>query len=121
MAAAGGNGHLANPVSGVDNMELDNGQPMRSRRCEHGCGRRWLSGVTASYSRDTDEDEVQRNKELTMMGRRTRKAQCTTLYVCDCNKKRSLAKASIDPRFASLLDPEDLEVMSTDQERISDG
>jgi hypothetical protein len=56
-----------------------------------------------------------------MMGRRTRKAQCTTLYVCDCNKKRSLAKASIDPRFTSLLDPEDLEVMSTDQERISDG
>jgi hypothetical protein len=28
--------------------------------------------------------------------------------------KRSLAKASIDPGFTSLLDPEDLEVMGTD-------
>jgi hypothetical protein len=35
--------------------------------------------------------------------------------------KRSLAKASIDPGFTSLLNPEDLEVMSMDQERISDG
>jgi hypothetical protein len=35
--------------------------------------------------------------------------------------KRSLPKASIDPGFTSLLDHEDLEIMSTDQERISDG
>jgi hypothetical protein len=35
--------------------------------------------------------------------------------------KRILAKASIDPGFTYLLDPEDLEVVSTDQERISDG
>jgi hypothetical protein len=35
--------------------------------------------------------------------------------------KRSLAKASIDPEFTSLLNSEDLEVMSTDQERVSDG
>jgi hypothetical protein len=85
MATAGGNGHLTNRVSGVDNTELKNGQPMRSRRREHGCGRRWLSGVTASYGRGTDEDEVQQSKELTMMGRRTRRAQSATLYVCDCN------------------------------------
>jgi hypothetical protein len=35
--------------------------------------------------------------------------------------KRSLAKSSIDPGFTAFLDPEDLEVMSTDQERIRDG
>jgi hypothetical protein len=35
--------------------------------------------------------------------------------------KRSLAKVLIDPGFTSLLDSEDLEVMNTDQERISDG
>jgi hypothetical protein len=75
-------------VSSVDNTELDNGQPVRSRRREHGCGRRWLSCVMASYGRDTDEDEVQQSKELTVMGRRTRKALCTTLYVCDCNKEK---------------------------------
>jgi hypothetical protein len=69
-------------------MELDNGQSVRSQRREHDCGRRWLNGVTASYGRDTDEDEVQRSKELTVMGRRTRKAQCTTLYVGDCNKEK---------------------------------
>jgi hypothetical protein len=85
MAAAGGKGHLTSRVSGVDNTELDNGQPVRSRRREHGCERRWLSGVTTSYSRGTDKDEVQRSKELTMMGRRTRRAQSATLYVCDCN------------------------------------
>jgi hypothetical protein len=72
-------------VSGVDNTELDNGQPVRSRRCENGCGRRWPSGITALYGRDTDEDEVQRSKELTVMEGRMRRAQCTTLYVCDCN------------------------------------
>jgi hypothetical protein len=35
--------------------------------------------------------------------------------------KRSLAKASIDPGFSSLHDSEDLEGMSTDHGRISDG
>jgi hypothetical protein len=44
-----------------------------------------------SYGRDSDADEVQRSKELIMMGRDTRKAQCTTLYVRDSNK-RSVAK-----------------------------
>jgi hypothetical protein len=88
MATAGCNGHLTSRVSGVDNTKLDNGQPVRSRRREHGCGRRWLSGVTASYGRDTYEDEVQRSKELIVMGRRMRKTQCTTLYICDCNKEK---------------------------------
>jgi hypothetical protein len=59
MAAAGCNGHITSRVSGVDNMELDNGQPVRSRRREYSCGRRWLSGVTVSYGRDIDADEVQ--------------------------------------------------------------
>jgi hypothetical protein len=35
--------------------------------------------------------------------------------------KRSLAKASIDPGGTSLLDSEDMKVMSKDQERIHDG
>jgi hypothetical protein len=77
-----------NRVSGVDNTELDNGQLVRSRRREYSCGRRWRSGVTASYGRDTDEDEVQWSEELTVMGRRTRKALCTTLYVRVCNKEK---------------------------------
>jgi hypothetical protein len=49
------------------------------------------------------------------MGRRTRKAQCSTLYAGDFNK-RSFVKASIDPVFTSSLDPEDLEVMGTDRD-----
>jgi hypothetical protein len=61
---------------------------MRSRRCEYGCGKRWRSDVTASYSRDTNDDEVQRSKELAVMGRRTIKAQCTTPYVHDSNKEK---------------------------------
>jgi hypothetical protein len=74
----------------------------------------------APYGRDTDEDEVQQSKELTVMERKRRQAQCThsTLVIAT---KRSLAEASIDPGFLPLLDPEDLEIMSTDQERISEG
>jgi hypothetical protein len=45
-----------------------------------------------SYGRNTDDDEVQRSKELIMMGRRTRKAQCTTLYVRDSNKENHSKK-----------------------------
>jgi hypothetical protein len=33
----GFNGHLTSRVSGVDNTELVNSQPVRSRQCEHGC------------------------------------------------------------------------------------
>jgi hypothetical protein len=54
----GYNGLLTIRVSGVDNTKLDNGQPVRSRRCKYGCGRRLRSGVAASYGRDTDADEV---------------------------------------------------------------
>jgi hypothetical protein len=120
MAAAGCNGHLTSRVSGVDNTKLDNGQPLRSRCREYSYRRRWRSGVTVSYGRDTDADEVQRSKELIVMGRRTRKlsVQHSTLAIAT---KRSLAKASIDLGFTSLLDSEDLKVMSTDQERIRDG
>jgi hypothetical protein len=73
-----------------------------------------------SYSRDTDADEVQRSKELIVMGIRTRKlsVQRSTFAIAT---KRSLAKSSIDPGFTSLLDSEDLKVMSMDQKRIRDG
>jgi hypothetical protein len=74
-----------------------------------------------SYGRNTDDDEVQRSKELIVMGRRTRKAQCTSLYARDSNEEKRSQKASIDPGCTSLLDSEDLKVMSTDQERIHDG
>jgi hypothetical protein len=46
----------------------------------------------ASYGRNTDADEVQRSKELIMMGRNTRKAQCTTLYIRDSNEKNRSKK-----------------------------
>jgi 4'-phosphopantetheinyl transferase EntD len=74
----------------------------------------------ASYGRDTDDDEVQQPKELTVMGRKTRKlsAQRFTFVMAT---KRSLAKASIDPGCTPLLDYEDLKVISTDQEQIHDG
>jgi hypothetical protein len=93
---------------------------LRSWCREYSYRRRWRSGVTVSYGRDTDADEVQRSKELIVMGRRTRKlsVQHSTLAIAT---KRSLAKASIDLGFTSLLDSEDLKVMSTDQERIRDG
>jgi hypothetical protein len=49
------------------------------------------------------------------MGRRMRRlsVQHSMLAIA---AKRSLAEASIDPGFTALLDPEDLEVMGTDQE-----
>jgi hypothetical protein len=46
----------------------------------------------ASHSRDTDADKVQQSKELIMMGSKTRKAQCTTLYVRDSNKEKRSKK-----------------------------
>jgi hypothetical protein len=44
-----------------------------------------------------------------------------TLYVHDSNKEKRNQKASIDPGCTSLLDSEDLKVMSTNQARIHDG
>jgi hypothetical protein len=55
----GCNSYLTSRVSIVDHTELDNGQPVRSRRREYGCRRRWRSGITMSYVRDTDANEVQ--------------------------------------------------------------
>jgi hypothetical protein len=46
----------------------------------------------ALYGRDPDADEVQRPRDSIMMGRRTIKAQCTTLYVCDSNKEKRSKK-----------------------------
>jgi hypothetical protein len=107
-------------VAVMGNTELDNSHLVRSSRHEYGCGRRRQSDVTTSCSRDTNADEVQRSKELIVMGRRTRKlsVQHSTLAIAT---KRSLAKASIDPGFTTFLDPEDLEVMGMDQERMRDG
>jgi hypothetical protein len=120
MAAAWLQWSFTQPVSGVDNTELDNGQPVRSRCREYSCRRRLRSCVTVSYCRYTDADEGQRSRELIVMGRRMRRlsVQHSTLAIA---AKRSLAEASIDPGFTALLDPEDLEVMGTDQERIRDG
>jgi hypothetical protein len=61
-------------VSGVDNTKLDNGQPVGSRWRERDC-RSWQSSVTTSYDRGTEKDGVQRSEELTVMGRRMRRAQ----------------------------------------------
>jgi hypothetical protein len=55
----------------------------------------------ASYGRDTDDDGAQRSKESIVMGSETRKAQCTTLYVCD-SIKRSVAKG-FDRSWAYFL------------------
>jgi hypothetical protein len=46
----------------------------------------------ASYDLNTDDDEVQRSKELVVMGRRTRKAQCTSLYARDSSKENRSQK-----------------------------
>jgi hypothetical protein len=88
---------------------------VRSRRREYGCGRRWRSDVTASYDRVTYDDEVQRSKELTVMGRRTRKLSVQR-FTFAMATKRSLTKASIDPGCTSLLASEDSKVMDTDQD-----
>jgi hypothetical protein len=120
MVAAGCNVQVSSRVSGVDNTELDNGQPVRSRRREYGCGRKWRGGVMASYDRDTDNDEDQRSKELTVMGKEREKLSAQH-FMFAITTKRSLATASVDPGCTSLLDSEVLKVMSTDQERIQDG
>jgi hypothetical protein len=88
---------------------------VRSQRHEHGCGKRWRGGVTASYGCDTDDDEVQRSKELIMMGRRTRKLSVQR-FMFAIATKRSLAKASVDRGCTSLLTSEDSKVMDTDRD-----
>jgi hypothetical protein len=52
-------------------------------------------------------------KELIMRGSKTRKAQGTTLFLFAIATERSVAKASIDPGCTSLLNSEDLRIMST--------
>jgi hypothetical protein len=72
------------------------GQPVRSRCRKYGRGKTWRGGVMASYGRgvmasygrDTDDDGAQRPKELTVMERKTREAQRTTLYARDSNKEK---------------------------------
>jgi hypothetical protein len=74
----------------------------------------------ASYGRDTDTDEVQRSKELAVLGRRMRRLSVLRFTLMMVTK-RSLAKASIDTGCTSLLNSKNLKVMSTDHERIHDG
>jgi hypothetical protein len=62
----------------------------------------------ASHGRDTDDDEVDRPKELTVMGRKTR-SSVYTLYVRDSNKEKRSQKPSIDLGCTFLLDSEDFE------------
>jgi hypothetical protein len=69
----------------------------------------------ASLGRDTDAGEVQRSKELIVMGRRTRKLSVQR-FTFAMATKRSLAKASIDPGGTSLLASEDSKVMDTDRD-----
>jgi hypothetical protein len=52
-------------------------------------------------------------KELIMRGSKTRKAQGTMLFLFTIATERSVAKASIDPGRTSLLNSEDLRIMST--------
>jgi hypothetical protein len=75
-------------------------------------------GVTASYDRDTDDYEVQRSKELTVMGRRTRKLSVQRFPLAMATKG-GLAKDSIDPGGTSLHASEDLKVMSTDNNKYT--
>jgi hypothetical protein len=88
---------------------------VRFQRREYGCGKRWRSGVTASGGQNTDDDEVQRSKELIVTGRKTR-SSVYTLYIRDSNKEKRRQKVSIDPGCTSLLDFEDLKVIRTNQD-----
>jgi hypothetical protein len=47
----------------------------------------------ASHGRDTDDDEVQRPKELTVMGEKDEKSSVHTLYVLDSNKEKRSPKS----------------------------
>jgi hypothetical protein len=85
-------------VSGGGNTGRDNGQPMRSWRRDRGCGKRWQSGVTASYGRGTEKDGVQWPKELTTMVKLTRRAEGIHLLSSRLKLGR-FSKASIDPGF----------------------
>jgi hypothetical protein len=115
MAAAGLQRSFNHPGIWCRQHGARQGQPLKSKRCEHGCKKRWWGGVTVSYGRDTNDDEVQWSKELTVMGRRTRKLNVQQ-FTFAMATKRSLAKVSIDPRCTSLLASEDSKVMDIDRD-----
>jgi hypothetical protein len=54
-------------------------------------------------------------------GKKNEKNSVHNAFAFAMATQRSLAKASVDPGCTSLIDSEDLKVMSTDQERIHDG
>jgi hypothetical protein len=101
MAAAGlqRSSKLADEYGGR-NMEFDNGQSVRSRWHERGCGRRWQSGVTASYGRGTEKDGVQQSEELTVLGRETRRTQSVSIPRSGLQLRESWQKL---PSILSLL------------------
>jgi hypothetical protein len=88
----GCNGHLTIRISGVDDMEL------------HKVSSWGLGVVSIVAEKDGDvtswrhtvvtlmTTRFNRSKELTVMGRRTRKAQCTSLYACDGNEEKRSQK-----------------------------
>jgi hypothetical protein len=67
----------------------------------------------ASYGRDTDTDEVQRSKGIDQEGDQNEKSSWYNAFMFAIATERSVAKASIDPGRTSLLDSEDLKIMST--------
>jgi hypothetical protein len=68
-------------------MELDNGQPVRSRRREHGCGRRWWSGVTTSYGPNTGRMGSNGPKNRTWWGEEREELKVLVSSAHDCNKE----------------------------------
>jgi hypothetical protein len=87
-------------VSDVYNTELDNGPPVRSRRYERSCGRRWQSGVTASYGRGTARYDVQRSEESALMGRITGRAQCISILSSRLQLRKSWQRFPSIPGFS---------------------
>jgi hypothetical protein len=116
----GCNSHLTSRVSGVGNTELDNGQPVRSQWREHGCGRRWRSGVLASYGPDTERMGSNGPKNRPCWGEEREELRALTASARDCNKEK-LSKSFDRSWVSSLARFRGIEGMSTDHGRISDG
>jgi hypothetical protein len=105
-------------VSGGGNTGLDNGQPVRSRRREHDCGRRWQGDIPASYGCGTEKGWSLTVRKIDRDGEKNEKSSGYLPSRLGIATKRFLEKASTDPGFAPLLDSEDLEGMITDHGQI---
>jgi hypothetical protein len=60
-----------------------------------------------------DTDEVQRSKGIDPEGEKHKKSSGYNAFLFAIATERSVAKASIDPGRTSLLNSEDLRIMST--------